>query len=412
MKPVLLLEGPVASRSGYGEHCRGIVKSLITDDRFELKIDPVSWGDTPQTALDDCSPLSGTIKKCFLSGPLPRRPAVHIHVSLPDAFQPKGTFNVGVTAGIETTLAPVAWIQGLNRMHVNFVPSAFSKAVFENTSVIRWYADGRQEQIRLKRPIEVVFEGVNTAVFHKTDAPCVDVDRPLEGIPETFCFLMVGHWLQGHLGADRKDIGMLVKVFCEVFRHRPNAPALILKTSGAAFSNSDKERIQRKIHLIRSSIGDSGLPNVYLVYGDLTPAGMNRLYNHPKVKAHVSFTHGEGYGRPLLEATLSGKPLLATNWSGHKDFLPEDLANLLPGEVRQIHPSAANEWVVKESRWFVADYAVAARKLNDLFVHYPNYLARAETLRKQNAERFTSENEAKLFLQLLEKHLTGFNAEN
>jgi glycosyltransferase involved in cell wall biosynthesis len=407
-----LFEGPVASRSGYGEHCRGIVKSLIADNRFELKIDPVSWGDTPQTALDDGSPLSQKIKKCFLTGPLRERPEVHVHVSLPDAFQPKGTFNVGVTAGIETTLPPAAWIQGLNRMHVNFVPSAFSKAVFENASVIRRYADGRQEQIRLKRPIEVVFEGVDTAIFHKTDAPWVDIDRPLEGIPETFCFLMVGHWLQGQLGADRKDIGMLVKVFCEVFRHRPNAPALILKTSGAAFSSSDKERIQRKIHLIRSAIGDSGLPNVYLVYGDLTQAGMNRLYNHPKVKAHVSFTHGEGYGRPLLEATLSGKPLLATNWSGHKDFLPEDLANLLPGEVRQIHPSAANEWVVKESRWFVADYAVAAQKLDDLFVNYTNYLAKAEMLRKQNAERFTSANEAKLFLQLLEKHLTRFNAGN
>lgn len=412
MKSVLEFEGPVATRSGYGDHCRGIIRSLIGYEKFDLRIVSTKWGATPQTALDDGCPLSEEIKKYVVTRALPEKPDIHVQVGLPHEFQPRGNFNIGITAGIETTRPRAEWIEGLNRMHVNFVPSTFSKEVFSRALFIKKHSDGRQQWVKMTRPMEVVFEGVNTAVFHKTDAPCVDIDRPLEDIPETFCFLMVGHWLQGHLGADRKDIGMLVKVFCEVFRHRQNAPALILKTSGAAFSNSDKERIQRKIHLIRSAIGDSGLPNVYLVYGDLTQAGMNRLYNHPKVKAHVSFTHGEGYGRPLLEATMSGKPLLATNWSGHKDFLPEDLANLLPGEVRQIHPSAANEWVTKESRWFVADYAVAAQKLNDLFVHYPNYLARAESLRKQNAERFTSENEAKLFLQLLEKHLTRFNAGN
>lgn len=410
MKPVLLLEGPVASRSGYGDHCRGIINSLMADDRFDLRIDPVTWGDTPQTALDDGSPFSAEIKRRFLTEPLHEQPEVHIHVSLPDAFQPRGKFNVGVTAGIETTLPRAEWIEGLNRMHVNFVPSTFSKAVFDNASFIRRYADGRLEPIRLTRPTEVMFEGVDTAVFHKTDAPCIDIDRPMAGIPETFCFLMVGHWLQGQLGADRKDIGMLVKVFCEVFRQRQKAPALILKTSGPAFSKLDKERILRKIHVIRSAIGDTGLPNVYLVYGDLTPTAMNRLYNHPKVKVHVSFTHGEGYGRPLLEATLSGKPLLTTDWSGHKDFLPTGLANLLPGELRQIHPSAANDWVVKESRWFVADYAVAARKLDDMFVNYPSYLGKAEMLRKQNAERFNSRNEAKLFVQLLEKHRSRFRA--
>ncbi len=412
MKSILGFEGPVATRSGYGDHCRGIIKSLVSSGRFDLKIIPTKWGVTPQTALDDGSLLSAEIKKCIVAGALLEKPDIHVQVGLPQDFQPRGNFNIGVTAGIETTLPSPKWIEGLNRMHFNIVPSTFSKAVFEKASFVRGFADGRREPIRVKSPIEVLFEGVDTAVFHKTEEQCGDIDKAMEGIPETFCFLMVGHWLHGDLGADRKDIGMLVKVFCEVFRDRPNAPALILKTSGPAFSKLDKERILRKIQLIRSAIGELGLPNVYLVYGDLTQVGMNRLYNHPKVKAHVSFTHGEGYGRPLLEATMIGKPLLATDWSGHRDFLPADLANLLPGEVRQIPSSAANVWILKESRWFVADYAVAAQKLDDLFVNYTNYLAKAEMLRKQNAERFTSANEAKLFLQLLEKHLTRFNAGN
>jgi hypothetical protein len=256
--------------------------------------------------------------------------------------------------------------------------------------------------------MEVGFEGVDTKVYRKTDEPSDDIDKTFEAIPESFCYLFVGHWLQGEIGADRKDVGMLIKVFCEVFRGRKNAPALVLKTSGATFSKMDRDELLKKIHTIRQSIGDHDLPNIYLLHGDLTPEELNRLYNHPKIKAHVSLTHGEGYGRPLLEATLSGKPLLTTGWSGHLDFLPADLSNLLTGEVKQIHPSAANEWVIKESGWFVANYSVAAQKIDDIFTNYLSYIPKAEKLRIQNAEKFTQENEAKLFIQTLEKHLPKF----
>ena len=49
---------------------------------------------------------------------------------------------------------------------------------------------------------------------------------------------------------------------------------------------------------------------------------MNSIYNHSKVKAMVSLTKGEGFGRPLLEFSLSQKPLIVSGWSGHMDFLP------------------------------------------------------------------------------------------
>ena len=47
---------------------------------------------------------------------------------------------------------------------------------------------------------------------------------------------------------------------------------------------------------------------------------MNELYNHPKVKAMVSMTKGEGYGRPLAEFGLSKKPIIASGWSGQCRF--------------------------------------------------------------------------------------------
>jgi len=209
------------------------------------------------------------------------------------------------------------------------------------------------------------------------------------------------------LGADRKDVGKLVQVFSEVFKNKKNKPALILKTSGATFSQMDKHEILKKIHDIRAPISGD-LPNIYVIHGDITPVELNRLYNHPKVKAHVSFTHGEGFGRPLLEATLSGKPVIASDWSGHLDFLPKDLAVLLPGTLGNIPPSACNEWLIKEAQWFNVNYSVAAQKLEEVFEDYLKFIPNAEKLRQQNSEKFTLDAGNKVFIDILEKYLPVF----
>jgi glycosyltransferase involved in cell wall biosynthesis len=292
-------------------------------------------------------------------------------------------------------------------MDMNIVPSKFSQEVFTKAGFTKNHNDGRKENIKVTKPIEVAFEGVNTEIFKKTQKPLESIDKMMDKIPESFCFLMVGHWLQGELGADRKDIGMLVKVFSEVFKNKKNAPALVLKTSGATFSHVDKDEILKKINRARVGL-EGNLPNVYLVHGDLGLEEMNRLYNHPKVKVHVCFTHGEGFGRPLLEASLSGKPVIASGWSGQLDFLPKNLAVLLPGSLTQIPDSAVNDWLIKEASWYTVNYSVAAGKMNDTFENYANYLANAELLRQENSQKFTLEAGNKLLVSVIEKHLPVF----
>lgn len=408
IKPVCVIQGPVASRSGYGDHAFSIAADIIKWDKFDVKIVPMRWGMCPNTMLDDESrPMVKEVKSRILTSNLQSPPELFIQISIPNEFQPRGKFNIGITAGIESTIPRAEWIEGLNRMNMNIVPSKFAKDVFEKAGYEKRHDNGAIEKISLNKPIEVVFEGVDTGVYKKTNQSEPEIDVAIDAIPENFCFLMVGHWLQGDLGADRKDIGMLVKVFSEVFKNKKNAPALVLKTSGATFSKIDKAEILKKIDDIRKPLIGS-LPNVYLIHGDLTPQEMNRLYNHPKMKAHVSLTHGEGFGRPLLEATLSGKPLLATNWSGHVDFLPSDLANLLPGSLVNIPPSACNEWLIKEGQWFNANYSVVAQKLEDVFENYINYVPNAEKLRQQNSEKFNLEAGRNTLISALEKNLPVF----
>lgn len=407
-KPVCVLQGPVASRSGYGDHAFQIATALIQWGKFDVKIVPTRWGACPMTMLDDESrPFVKEIKSCILNTQLSAQPELFVQVAIPNEFQTPGKYNVGVTAGIESTVPRAEWMEGVNRMNLNIMPSNFAKEVFVNATYTKRHPDGRAENIKLEKPIEVAFEGVDTDVYKKVSVLDESIESVFDGIPEEFCYLFVGHWLQGDLGADRKDVGMLVKVFSEVFKNKNNPPALILKTSGATFSQIDKHEILKKINMIRTGMTGK-LPNIYIVHGELTPTQVNSLYNHPKVKVHVSFTHGEGFGRPLLEATLSGKPILASEWSGHLDFLPKDLAVLLPGTLAPIPPSSVNEWLIKEAQWFNVNYSIASQKFEDTFSNYNKYTSNAEKLRVQNSNKFTLNAGNKVFIDILEKHLPVF----
>ena len=407
IKPVCVIQGPVASRSGYGDHTFQIATALINSNKFDVKIVPMRWGVCPNTMLDDESrPMVKEIKSRIVTQ-ITSQPELFIQVSIPNEFRPVGKFNVGVTAGIESTIPKAEWVEGLNRMNLVVVPSNFSKEVFVKAAYEKKHENGMNEKVSLNKPIEVAFEGIDTSVYKKTSEPVQEIDVALESIPEDFCYLFVGHWIQGDLGADRKDVGMLVKVFSEVFKNRKNKPALVLKTSGATFSKMDKTEILKKINDIREPMSGD-LPNVYLIHGELTPTELNRLYNHPKMKVHVNFTHGEGFGRPLLEATMSGKPLLASNWSGHLDFLPQELSNLLPGSLAAVPPSACNDWLIKEAQWFNVNYSIAAQKLEDMYENYIKYVPNAEKLRQQNSEKFTLEEGNRVFMDILNKHLPTF----
>ena len=158
--------------------------------------------------------------------------------------------------------------------------------------------------------------GTNHSIDKEVTFTRYEVMDMLNTIEEDFNFLYVGHWLKGVLGQDRKDTGMLVKVFLETFKNKPNPPALIMKTSGATFSILDREECLEKLKKIKSEFpSDWKLPNVYLLHGNLNKEEMNYLYNHPKVKCMVSLNHGEGFGRPLLEATMTGLPVIAPAYS-------------------------------------------------------------------------------------------------
>ena len=406
MKPLCLVTAPVATRSGYGAHSRDICRALIKLDRYDVKIWNVRWGNTPVNALHTDDPNDKIIIDRLIPTPdLPKQPELHIHIVVPNEFQPIAKYNIGITAGLEMSVVPPKWLEGMNRMNMNIVPATFVKKVMEDCKfdIHDDKTNSKVGELKSEKPIEVLFEGADTNIYKKTTEFSKDFLDEMKNVEESFNFLYVGHWLQGNLGEDRKDTGMLVKVFLETFKNMKKKPGLI--------SVLDREDILSKIEKIKEGV-DGDLPNVYFLHGDLSDAEMNGLYNHPKVKAHVSFTHGEGFGRPLLEASLSGKPVIASNWSGHVDFLPKNLSILLDGSLSEVKKGAiADDFKVDGQKWFVVNYTQAVAVLKDVYKSYKKYTFNAKKLATINKSKFSLDAMTRQLGKLLDKYVPEFPEE-
>tara|TARA_Y100000361_G_scaffold138953_1_gene141579 strand:+ start:1131 stop:2468 length:1338 start_codon:yes stop_codon:yes gene_type:complete len=378
-KNTFYISCPIDTYSGYGARSRDIAKAIIELNKYDVKIIPQRWGNTPFGFIEDHKEWEFLKKHLFLEQKLTQQPDIWCMITVPNEFQPIGKYNIGITAGIESTIAPGIWIEGCNRMNLILGSSKHTIDVLKNSKWEKKNKDTNQSEGHLswEGDSDVLFEGADTEIY-KPLKTTKDITINLDGVKEDFAYLFVGHWMQGNLGEDRKNVGLLIKAFFETFKNKSKQPALILKTSQVGASYLDREEILKKIKSIKNTCKSKNLPNVYLLHGEFTNEEMNQIYNHPKVKAMVCLTKGEGFGRPLLEFSLANKPIITTNWSGHIDYLNPEFTTLLPGQMTKVHPSAANDMLLQEADWFSVDTGRVGFYLKDVFSNYKNYKEKAK----------------------------------
>jgi len=406
-KPLFVISSPFDTYSGYGARSRDLIKAIIDSDKYNVRLLSQRWGNTPFGFIKDNNKEWGFLEKLILpQGQIPRQPEIWMQITVPEEFQPVGKYNIGVTAGVETNICPPQLIEGCNRMNLVLASSNHAKDVILNSKF-----DGVNQQtnqkvkVEFNKHIEVLFEGVNTNIYKPEETRKLS---KLDNIKEEFCYLAVGHWMQGDLGEDRKNIGLVVKSFYETFKNKMKKPALILKTSQVGSSYIDREDVLRKIASIKKTMKTKNLPNIYLLNGELTDEEMSQLYNHPKVKAMISLTKGEGFGRPLLEFSLVKKPIIVSGWSGHLDFMDKELSVLLGGELTPVHPSAANQYLIKESQWFSPDPIHIGHFLKDVYENYKNYIVKAKKLGTKNKNEFSREKMTEKLVSILNRYVPEF----
>jgi glycosyltransferase involved in cell wall biosynthesis len=385
MKPLFIISSAFDTYSGYGARSRDLIKAIIATEKYDVKLLSQRWGNTPFGFCNDNPEWKHLYALVLPNNQLPKQPEIWMQITVPNEFHPVGKYNIGCTAGIESTICPPEWLEGINRMDLTLTSSEHSKKVFEESKfeVRNKETNALEKNVKLEKPVEVLFEGANTDIYKVIDTPCsLDIQ-----IKEKFAYLFVGHWMGGDMGEDRKNVSLLVKAFYETFKNKTNKPALILKTSQVGSSYVDREEILKKIKQIKKTVNSNNLPNIYLLHGEFTDEEMNELYNHSKVKAMISLTKGEGFGRPLLEFTLTKKPLITSGWSGQIDFLNPEFTNLISGQLTQVHPSTQNQFLIPESQWFSPDHGQVGHYLKDVFENYKNYTEKAKR------QAFKSKNE-------------------
>ena len=404
-KPELVFCGPVTTVSGYGSHSRDLVLSLIEMDKFDIKIFSINWGETPMNALDETNADHKKILERILTSPIKSPPEIWVQCTIPSEFNPIGKYNIGITAGIETDICSPEWIDGCNRMNLILVPSKHAKDVFLNTSYEKKdkQTDSVLDILKIKVPIEILHEGVRTDIYNKNNILEASVCEKLDSIKEDFAFLFVGHWLKGDFGEDRKDLSGLIYTFLQTFADKENQPALVLKTSAGTFSISGRSHIIDKIN-------KKNLPNIYVLYGDLTDYEMNSMYNHPKIKSFVSFTKGEGYGRPIAEFMSTGKPIIVSGWSGHLDFVDSAKHNLLNGKVTPVHTTAVWDTIINQgSSWFTVDYKHAEETMKKVYQSYGKSLTASKLSINDVKTKWSYNSMRERFQKLLDSNLPKFS---
>lgn len=359
-KILVHLRAPLLSMSGYGVAARMWADYLMSDDRFMVFAENIPWGGCPFIHEQDLSDKDAmkryytAISNYERAEQQKQQYNISIQITIPNEFSRRAQLNIGITAGIEVDRCTPQWVVKCNEMDLIIVPSKFSAEVLTET-VYQAEQNGEVKYLKIVKPIHVIPHWFN---------------KPKEIAPSKFQFstkknlLFVGLWgNKGGFGEDRKNVSDLIRIFLDENKDNSDA-GLVLKTSIITNSPEDLHHTTNKIKQIKSNF-----PNVkckiHLIHQSLTEDEMWSLYDHKQIQGFISLTNGEGFGLPLLEAAACGKPIIATNWSGHLDFLREKNGFLpVKFELKEIPECQHWEGVMeKGSRWAKIDETDARKRI-------------------------------------------------
>ena len=389
MKRKLLFSGPVCTASGYGVHARQLLSAIVATNRYDVAVEAIRWGETPTLT----EPEFDWIR--LLTERHHAEPEVSIQVTIPNEFKRRAPLSIGVTAGIEVDRVSPHWLVKCNEeVDLVIVPSEHSRASF----MVEYQAEDGSK-LHLEKPIFVIPEGVDTSIYR----PGV---RSFKGdfAPRNFVFTGLG--LDKANGRDRKNVSRLIEFFCKTFAGNP-AVGLILKTSIVNYSTLDFETTKKRIADIKRAVGCGEFPRISLLHGRLSEADMADLYGDPRVIAAVSLTHGEGFGLPLIEAAACGLPVMATDWSGHLDFLTKDGRKLfvaLDYDMEQIPAESVWEGVMDAgTQWATVREEDVRTKLQKMALSSSTPRKWAEELAEHIRARYSLEATGRAFTDLVGK---------
>lgn len=407
----VLIRGPALSASGYGEHCRFLMRSLKKDPRLELYLDNINWGSLgyePKHSEErkEIYDLSNKTRQLLASGQ--SKFDATVQVTIPNEFKRYAEINIGVTAGIEVDRISPKWIELCQQMDKIITISEHSKNGLSKTvAEVLDKQTGQQSDVRITKPISVVPYPVTIREPKEMDL----------NLSTSFNFLLMA------LIGERKNIPNTIKWFVEEF-HDDEDIGLVVKTALRNGSTIDRMFTSDTISQILSSFPNRKC-KIYLLHGRLTEEEKSYLYTHESIKAMVSLSHGEGFGLPLFEAAAHALPVVAPNWSGQVDFLNHDVLDK-KGKTKNkslftkvdyiLAPvQESSEWkevIEKGSRWCYPKENSYKMKIREVYKNYGMKKSIAKKLQNIILEKYETEKIHTLFLNEVMEKIEHLNVED
>lgn len=347
-KKKVLLRAPVLTMSGYGVHSRQVARWLLGRDDVELTIQAVPWGMTPwalQPGQQDGF-IGKMMERCTdFQGPFD----VSFQVQLPNEWSSDvATHNVGITAAVETDRCNPEWVKAVNMMDAVVVPSTHTLKCLESSGEV-------------STPTFVIPEAFPD-VISRSDIPAISLDFSTD-----FNFLVFGQLTGNNPMNDRKNIFHTVKWFCENFQGNEEV-GLVIKTNSGKATKIDRMVTLNLMKELTATVRKGPFPRVHFLHGNLSDNDVAGLYRHPKIKCLLTLTRGEGFGLPILEAAASGLPVIATNWSGHLDFMNLGKFIKIEHTLVDIHESRCDDNIfMRGSKWAEPVESDVKRKMEKFY---------------------------------------------
>ena len=400
----VFVKGPILTQTGYGHHARTVIRALRTrPEVFDLYIHPLTWGQTSWLWEDneERAWFDETLKKTIAYSQNNGTFDISLQVTIPNEWEKIAPINIGVTAGIETTKVAPQWIEKSFLMDKIITISNHSKQTYKNTSYdYRNEKTGETGTIKLETPIEHISYPVRSWPSKKLD---------LE-LTTGFNFLSVAQL------SPRKNTEQTIKSFIEQFSDNEDA-GLIIKANIAKNSLIDRLNTQARFKEIVAKYPDRKC-KIYLLHGYLTEEQMAGLYTHPKIKALISTTHGEGFGLPLFEAAHYGLPVIATDWSGHLDFLykpvkqkngktkNKHMFSRISYTLQPVQEQAVWDGVIqKDSMWAFPEEGSIKMAMDEMYKDHGRFKKRAKELQKWVCDEFNEEKIYDKYIKSLEPYI-------
>lgn len=284
---------------------------------------------------------------------------IHLTPDLYENYKEPGTYHIGRLMW-ETDRLPLEWVPYCNKMDEIWATSSHMADLFKRSGV-------KVPIYSFPQPIDISLSGRQYERFY---------------IPQHqgFLFYSIFQWIE------RKNPRALIKAYLEEFSGESDV-SLLLKCFRLSYDDKEVEKIRDDIRNIKIESGVRYPPRIFLAPNLLTHNEIMKLHNTGD--CFVLPHRGEGWSRPIQEALLVGKIVIATARGGIHEYLRNEHYFGIDSEYVGVTTVPWIKFYTEDQKWAEVDHAHLRKLMRFVFDHRDEAQAKGMVAQEFIKENFS-----------------------